>query len=93
LILAASDRNPGDQVAYAIAEKQLYSSHYFQTALDFSFCARGSDDPKQSRFYLIMAMGSEQVGLTGVKRPVEQSHFERGAVSPQKRQPNRSLGI
>ena len=25
--------SPGDHVAYAIAEKQLYSSHYFETAL------------------------------------------------------------
>ena len=59
--------NPADPVAYAIAEKQLYSSHYFETALDLSFCVRGSDDPKQPGFYLIMAMGSEQAGLTGVK--------------------------
>jgi hypothetical protein len=59
--------NPGDPVAYAIAEKQLYSSHYFETALDLSFCVRGSDDPKQPGFYLIMAMGSEQAGLTGAK--------------------------
>jgi hypothetical protein len=59
--------SPGDAVAYAIAEKQLYSSHYFETALDLSFCVRGSDDSKQPGFYLIMAMGSEQAGLTGVK--------------------------
>jgi len=39
--------NPDDELAYAIAEKQLYSSHYFETALDLSFCVRGSDDPKQ----------------------------------------------
>ena len=56
-----------DEMAYAIAEKQLYSSHYFETALDLSFCIRGNDDPKQPGFYLIMAMGSEQAGLTGVK--------------------------
>jgi len=56
-----------EEMAYAIAEKQLYSSHYFETALDLSFCVRGSDDPKQLGFYLIMAMGSEQAGLTGVK--------------------------
>jgi hypothetical protein len=60
---------PSDPVAYAIAEKQLYSSHYFETALDLSFCARGSDDQKPG-FYLIMAMGSEQAGLTGVKGSV-----------------------
>jgi hypothetical protein len=59
--------SPVDPVAYAIAEKQLYSSHYFETALDLSFCVRGSDDSKQPGFYLIMAMGSEQAGLTGVK--------------------------
>jgi hypothetical protein len=59
--------NPAHQVAYAIAEKQLYSSHYFETALDLSFCVRGDDDPKQPGFYLIMAMGSEQTGLTGLK--------------------------
>ena len=59
--------SPADPVAYAIAEKQLYSSHYFETALDLSFCVRASDDPKQPGFYLIMAMGSEQAGLTGAK--------------------------
>ncbi len=62
--------NPADPVAYAIGEKQLYSSHYFETALDLSFCVRGSDDPKQPGFYLIMAMGSEQAGLTGAKGSV-----------------------
>jgi hypothetical protein len=58
---------PTDEVAYAIAEKQLYSSHYFETALDLSFCVRGSVDPAHPGFYLIMALGSEQAGLTGVK--------------------------
>ena len=58
--------SPNDPVAYAFAEKQIYSSHYFETALDLSFCIRG-DDPKQPGFYLIMAMGSEQAGLTGAK--------------------------
>jgi len=58
---------PNDRVAYAIAHKQLYASHYFETALDLSFCVRESDDSKQPGFYLIMTMGSEQAGLTGVK--------------------------
>ena len=62
--------NPGDQVAYAIAEKQLYSSHYFETALGLSFCVRAKDHGKQPGFYLIMAMGSEQAGLTGAKGAV-----------------------
>jgi len=62
--------DPTDQVAYAIAEKQLYSSHYFETALDLSFCVRDSDHSKQPGFYLIMTMGSEQAGLTGAKGSV-----------------------
>ena len=59
--------SPTDPVAYSIAQKQLCASHSFETALDLSFCVRGSDDSKQPGFYLIMAMGSEQAGLTGVK--------------------------
>ncbi len=59
--------SPADPVAYAIAEKQLYSSHYFESAMDLSFCVRESDDPKQPGFYLIMVLGSEQAGLTGAK--------------------------
>jgi len=59
--------NSKDPIACAIAQKQLYSSHYFQTALDLSVCVRGGDDPKQPGFYLIKAMGSEQAGLTGPK--------------------------
>jgi hypothetical protein len=58
---------PTDEVAYAIAEKQLYSSHYFETALDLSLCIRDSEDLTNPGFYLIMAMGSEQAGLTGLK--------------------------
>jgi hypothetical protein len=54
------------QPAYVIAEKQLYSSHYFETALDLAFCIR-SEDPKETGFYLVRVMGSEQAGLTGFK--------------------------
>ncbi len=75
-----------DLVACAIAEKQLYSSHYFETALDLNFCVRGSDDPKQPGFYLISTMGSEQAGLTGAKGSVIRktavgrsvSHLQKG---------------
>ncbi len=48
------------QPAYAIVEKQLYASHYFNAALDLTFCVRSSGG-----FYLIRAVGSEQAGLTG----------------------------
>jgi hypothetical protein len=53
--------------AYVIAEKQLYSSHYFETALDLTFCIHPSDDLQQPGFYLIKVMGSEQAGLTGFR--------------------------
>jgi hypothetical protein len=58
---------PADNVAYAIAEKQLYSSHYFDTALDLSFCVRGRDNPRHPGFYLIMVLGSEQSVLAGFR--------------------------
>jgi hypothetical protein len=64
-VVTMKGSNP-HQPAYTIAEKQLYSSHYFETALDMTYCVRG-DDPKQPGFYLIMVMGSEQAGLTGFK--------------------------
>lgn len=68
--LVAMSGNPDDDVAYAIAEKQLYSSHYFDTALSLSFCVRNRDNTKRPGFYLIMAMGSEQSALTGLKGEV-----------------------
>jgi hypothetical protein len=52
------------EVAYAIAEKRLYSSHYLETALDLTSCDRDTYDPKRPGFYLIKAMGSKQAGLT-----------------------------
>jgi hypothetical protein len=46
-----------------VAIKQLYASHYFQTALDLYSCI----PRKSGGFYLITAKGSEQAGLTGPK--------------------------
>jgi hypothetical protein len=55
----ATGQSPIDVVAI----KQLYASHYFQTALDLYFCV-----PRSSGgFYLITVKGSEQDGLTGPK--------------------------
>jgi hypothetical protein len=50
-----------------VAEKQVYSNHYFETALDLTLCIPGGNNPKQPGFYLIRVMGSEQAGLTGFK--------------------------
>jgi len=37
----------------SVAIKQLYASHYFQTALDLSVCAKDSGQPDEKGFYLI----------------------------------------
>jgi hypothetical protein len=55
-----------EPIAYAIAEKQLYASHYFETALDLTFCVRPQPS-NNSGFFLITLVGSEQAGLTGIK--------------------------
>jgi hypothetical protein len=56
-----------EKPAYAVAVKQLYASHYFETALDLTVCVRDPDTTKKSGFYLITIKGSQQAGLTGVK--------------------------
>ena len=53
----------GDPV-YAVAEKQLYATHYFQAAFDLTVCVK---DPQRPGFYLITLKGSKQAGLTGLK--------------------------
>ena len=55
------------QPAYAVAVKQLYASHYFETALDLTVCVLDQDNPKHPGFYLITLKGSQQAGLTGFK--------------------------
>jgi hypothetical protein len=52
--------------AYAVAVKQLYASHYFETALDLTVCVLDQNNPKHG-FYLITLKGSQQAGLTGFK--------------------------
>jgi hypothetical protein len=53
--------------AYAVAEKQLYASHYFETALDLSVCVNDTGQQAKLGFYLITLKGSQQAGLTGIK--------------------------
>jgi hypothetical protein len=50
--------------AYAVAEKQIYASHYFQTAVDLTVCVK---DARRPGFYIITVKGSKQAGLTGLK--------------------------
>jgi hypothetical protein len=53
----------GKEPAYAVAEKQIYASHYFQTALDLTVCVK---DAQRPGFYIITVKGSKQAGLTGL---------------------------
>jgi hypothetical protein len=53
--------------AYAVAVKQLYASHYFETALDLTVCFKDTQRANQPGFYLITLKGSQQAGLTGLK--------------------------
>ena len=55
--------SPG-KPAYAVAVKQLYADHYFETALDLTVCV---EDETKNGFYLITVKGSRQAGLTGLK--------------------------
>jgi hypothetical protein len=54
----------GKEPVYAVAEKQIYASHYFQTALDLTVCVK---DVQRPGFYIITVKGSKQAGLTGLK--------------------------
>ena len=60
-------RTSGPEAVHALAMKQLYATHYFQTTLDLSFCVPSSTVPGEDGFYLITVKGSRQAGLTGVK--------------------------
>lgn len=53
--------------ANAVALKQLYASHYFETALDVTVCVRDEENKEQPGIYLITLKGSQQAGLTGLK--------------------------
>lgn len=54
----------------AVAIKQLYSSHYFHTALDVSVCVDDAGKAARRGFHLLTLKSSEQDGLTGLKGSV-----------------------
>jgi hypothetical protein len=59
--------------------------HRFETALDLTLCVPETADPRQTGFYLLMAMGSEHAGLTGFKGSiVRKVAVDRSASSLQK---------
>jgi hypothetical protein len=73
--------------AYALAVKQLYASHYFETALDLTVCVRDQENPGRG-FYLITLKGSQQAGLTGLKGGI----VRKVAVDKTRSALERSLG-
>ncbi len=81
--------NRSTEPAFVVAVKQLYASHYFQTALDLTVCVRDSQRSVDRGFYLITMKGSEQAGLTGLKGSIvrkvavdkTRSSLERALVS------------
>lgn len=70
-----------DEAAYVIVDKQLYSSHYFETSVDLTFLIRDSDDPKQPGFYLVKTMACEQALLTGFMGSMERKIAVSRSVS------------
>jgi hypothetical protein len=78
-----------NEPAYAVAVKQLYASHYFETALDLSVCVKDPTRTNERGFYLITLKGSQQAGLTGLKGGIirkvavdkTRSSLERALVS------------
>src|SRR4029077_8966435 len=79
--------------AFAVAVKQLYASHYFETALDLTVCGKDTERPDHAGFYLITMKGSQQAGLTGLKGSIvrkvavdkTRSSLERALVSIKKK--------
>ena len=59
---AGNERGTG-----VVAIKQLYASHYFNTALDVSACVRDAGRPERRGFYLLTLKSSQQDGLAGAK--------------------------
>ena len=71
--------------AHVIAVKQLYSSHYFQFALDFTACVTGSGRTNDTGFYLISLKGSTQQGLTGFRGSIMRRVVVRKTRSAQEK--------
>jgi hypothetical protein len=74
--------------AYAVAIKQLYASHYFETAMDLTVCVRDEAPSNRTGIYLITLKGSEQAGLTGLKGSI----VRKVAVDKSRSSLERALG-
>jgi hypothetical protein len=50
-----------------VASKRLYSTYYFQTALDVWFCVQDSGPAASKGYFLVTLKGSRKDGWTGFK--------------------------
>ena len=75
-----------------VAIKQLYATHYFNTALDLSVCVDDGAVASPHGFYLLTLKSSQQDGLTGVKGSgtCERSSSTRRARRSRARSPRSS---
>ena len=95
VICALADR-PSTGVAYAIATKQLYASHYFHTTLELRFLLDRTDADGREGSALISITRSRNDGMTGFRglflRPIIRSRSRdavRGYLEHVKRQVER----
>ena len=86
-------------VAYVIAIKQLYASHYFHTTLELRFLADGDGRSGEPRMSLVSITRSRSDGMTGFKglflRPVisrRSREAVRGYLEHVKQQVERPAG-
>src|SRR5690348_15284073 len=61
------ERNRHGASSVLVAAPPRCATHYFQTAVDLSFCVQRSNASAEDGFYLITIKASRQAGLTGVK--------------------------
>jgi hypothetical protein len=57
---------PSSNVAYAIAIKQLYASHYLHSTLELRFLVHDGRRPGREAFYLVSITRSRIDGMTGL---------------------------
>jgi hypothetical protein len=57
-------------ILYAVVTKQLYSSHYFHTALEVRFLVADGRMPAGSGFYLVTWIDARSESLTGLLGPI-----------------------
>lgn len=68
-VFTMTGTNPAEP-ALSVAGKQLYATHYFETAVHFAFCYASSGNPNKPGMYLVQLMGSELSAPSGIEGSV-----------------------